>query len=163
MIFFELIILFVLLMILYFLFQGAIFVPTHKSKIAKILEFANIKPGHRACDLGSGDGRLVIALAKAGATAHGYEINPFLVWWARHKIRQAGLNDSAFIHWKSFWGANLSAYDIVIVFGISHIMARLARKFRKELKPGSKIISFIFPLPDWQSTKSESGVVLYQI
>src|SRR3990167_6554218 len=71
-----------------FIFWGAIYVPTGRTKIKKIIELANIKPGDRAVDLGSGDGRLVIALAKSGGESHGYEINPWLVRLARKNIRQ---------------------------------------------------------------------------
>ena len=60
-----------------YFFWGGINVSTTKEKTAKILELLNIKSGETIVDLGSGNGQLMIALAKAGAKVYGYEINPF--------------------------------------------------------------------------------------
>lgn len=114
-------------------------------------------------DLGSGDGRLVIALAKAGAEAHGFEINPFFVRRARKNICKAGLTDRAFIHQKSFWGETLSGFDIVVVYGISYIMKRLEEKLRKEVGPGTRVISNSFVFPNWLPSKKEGNVRLYEL
>ena len=151
------------ILVIWFLARGAVFVPIHESKIEIILRQAQVQPGQKIADLGSGDGRIVIALARAGAEAHGFEINPLLVWWSRHKIRKAGLGDRAFIHLHSFWPAKLSEFNIVTVFGIDYIMNRLGRKLRRELKPGAKVISFAFPFHDWQEVQKERGVFLYKI
>ena len=74
-----------------YFFWGAIYVPTEKERVKKMVEFLKIKPGQAVVDLGAGDGRLLIALAKAGAKAYGYEVDPFLVTSARENIKQAGL------------------------------------------------------------------------
>ena len=163
-----LIILFLLLLILAllifmpFLFWGAIYLPTKQAILKKMIELADIKPGEKAVDLGAGDGRLVIALAKAGAEAHGYEINPFLVWFAKQNIRKVGLKGKAFIHWRSFWRKDLSDFDVITIFGISHIMKRLESKFKKELKNNARVVSNAFNLPNWPIAKKESGVYLYK-
>ncbi|KKU26965.1 MAG: hypothetical protein UX39_C0005G0003 [Candidatus Magasanikbacteria bacterium GW2011_GWA2_46_17] len=78
--------------------RGAVFVPTDTGAVLTLIEMLEIKSSDKAIDLGSGDGRVVVALALAGAEAHGYEHNPLLVWWSRHKIRRAGLSERAFIH-----------------------------------------------------------------
>ncbi|TSA46497.1 SAM-dependent methyltransferase, partial [bacterium] len=70
--------------VLYYFTQGALFVPTHRDKVKKIIELAHVQPGEKAVDLGSGDGRILIALAQAGADAHGFEINPLLIIWSRY-------------------------------------------------------------------------------
>lgn len=57
--------------------HGAIYYPSSNKQIATIIKFANIQKGEKAVDIGSGDGRVVFALAQASAEAHGYEINPF--------------------------------------------------------------------------------------
>jgi Xaa-Pro aminopeptidase len=63
--------------------RGAPFVLTGSRTVKTMTALANIQPGEKAADLGSGDGRILIAIARAGAEAHGYEINPFLVLWSR--------------------------------------------------------------------------------
>jgi 16S rRNA A1518/A1519 N6-dimethyltransferase RsmA/KsgA/DIM1 with predicted DNA glycosylase/AP lyase activity len=70
-------------------FGGAVFAQTQQSSIHKIITLANPKPGQKAVDVGSGDGRLVIALAKSGVQAHGYEINPWLVLVSRLNIKKS--------------------------------------------------------------------------
>src|SRR5688572_29583519 len=95
----------VILIITYYLgiFRGAPFLPTYTQTADRMIEKLNLKQGDKFADLGSGDGRLVIAAAQKGAEAHGYEINPVLVLWSRQKIKRLRLEDRAFIHWKSFW------------------------------------------------------------
>lgn len=136
--------------------------PILKYGLDKMIEFADIKPGQKAVDLGSGDGRIMIALAKAGAIVHGYEVNPLLVLWTRRKIKKEGLEGKAFAHLKSFWNEDLSSYDVVTLFGVRKIMARLEEKLDKELKPGAKIISFGFSFPGWQYLKKEQATFLYE-
>ena len=160
-IFLELALIIFLFLALYLMLQGAPFVPIHGSKLEKINKLANLRPGMKIADLGSGDGRIVIALAQAGAEAHGYEINPLLVLWSRHKIRKLKLSSRAFVHWKSFWSADFSSFDLIVIFGINHIMKRLENKLQRELKPGAKVVCLIFPLPTWPETAKTEKTYLY--
>ena len=85
--FFFILNLFVVLVLVGFafspLFLGVPFLPTHKKQALKMLELAGLKPGMKVIDLGSGAGRLLFLAASQGATAVGYELNPFLVLWTR--------------------------------------------------------------------------------
>lgn len=142
--------------------KGAPYVPARRKAVEKMIEFADIKPGQKAVDIGSGDGRVVIALARAGAIAYGYEINPLLVWWSRWQIKRAGLEKKAFVYVKNIWSQDFSEFDIVIIFGLPRIMKEMGQKLDRELKPGAKIISNAFHFPDWQPVKKEEGVFLYE-
>ena len=139
----------------YFLgiFRGAPFLPTDQADTQKMVELANLKPGDKLADLGSGDGRILIAAAKLGAEAHGYEINPLLVLWSKWKIKKGGLSDKAFVHWKNYWLEDFSNFDVVTIFGITGIMEKLGEKLSRELKPGSRVICHIFPIPKWEGEK----------
>lgn len=128
--------------------NGAVYFPSSIRNVGMIVELAGVRPGQKVVDLGSGDGRIVMALARLGAEAHGYEINPLLAWKSRRAIRRAGLGQNAFVHWQSIWNADLAGYQVVTVYGVPWIMARLGRKLDKELAPGTKIVSNIFPFPD---------------
>lgn len=145
-----------------FLF-GAPFEPTRNKKVKKMIKLAKIKKGDRAVDLGSGDGRIVIALAKSGANAHGYEINPILVLLSRWRIKRAGLKGKAFIHWKNFWNVNFRKYNVVMLFQFHTIMDRLGKKLRKELKSKSRIISYYWKFPKWKPNKKIENIRLYKI
>ncbi|MBI3335210.1 MAG: class I SAM-dependent methyltransferase [Candidatus Portnoybacteria bacterium] len=141
---------------------GAPFVPSNRETVKKMIILAGVKPAIKAADLGSGDGRIVIALAKAGAEAHGYEINPLLVWWSRRRIRKEKLRGKAFIHWGSFWRHDLSSFDVITIFGISYIMRGLEKKLKEELKAGARVVSNEFIFPGWLSLKKDGGVYLYE-
>jgi ribosomal protein L11 methylase PrmA len=158
-----LIIAFVIYLMLRSILFGAIYFPTTTYNIAVIKKFADIHPADKIADLGSGDGRIVIAFAEAGVETHGYEINPFLVIYSRRAIRKAGLNGNAVVHWQSFWKANLSPYNTVIVYGFPHIMKPLGEKLLKELAPGTKVISNVYQFPNLTEIKSENKVRLYMI
>jgi len=144
---------------------GAPFEPTKERQVKKMIKLAKIKKGDKAVDLGSGDGRIVIALAKAGAKeAHGYEINPFLVWISRRKIKKAGLQKKAFIHYGSFWKANLRKYDVITLFQFGTVMNRLKKKFMRELKPGTRVISNHWRFHSWKIKKKSKfdDILLYK-
>ncbi len=145
-----------------FLF-GAPFEPTRDKKVKKMIKLAGIKKGDKAVDLGSGDGRIVIALAKAGAEAHGYEINPLLILLSRWKIKKAGLKGKAFIHWKNFWEVNFKKYDIIMLFQFHTIMNKLKKKLKKELKSKSRIVSYYWKFPDWKPSKKIENIYLYKV
>ena len=130
--------------------------------VATMVTLSEVRNGQMAADLGSGDGRVVTALAQVGAEAHGYEINPFLVLWSRFRVRRAGLSGRANIHWKSFWRHDFSSFEVVAVFGTLKVMARIEHKLSAELNLGARVVSNLFQLPAWPHLRSESGVFLYE-
>ncbi|MDO8474498.1 MAG: 50S ribosomal protein L11 methyltransferase [bacterium] len=154
---------FILTTVLIPMLLGAPFVPIDKTVLKRMIALLQVQPGEKAADLGSGDGRVVIALAKAGAIAEGYEINQFLVLASRKNIKNAGISAQASIHWKNFWGQDLSSFQVVTLFGMPHMMKKLGAKLRKELKPGTKVISHQFMFPDWPISQQESQLYLYRI
>lgn len=165
-IFIALIVFVIILLVFAFLvvavaIQGAPFVPTGRKKMAIIKRFASIKPEGKVADLGSGDGRLVIAISRSGTKIDGYEINPGLVFISRLWIRLLGLRGKASIYSKSFWNVDLSSYDVVIIYGIDYIMERLEKKLFKELKPGARVISNNFKFPNWKYREKDDKVFLY--
>ncbi len=155
---------FILIFFVFFpLGQGAIYVPSTREKTLLIAELSGVVGGERAADLGSGDGRVVIALAERGAEAHGFEVNPVLVLLSRRKIRRAGLQGKAFIHWRSFWHANLSRFDALTLFQGSFIMRRLEAKVRRELPPGARVVSDYWGFPTMTPESFHGTIVCYRI
>jgi hypothetical protein len=157
----------VLLCVLYILLRpmvrGAIYFPTTAENVERITTFLNDMHVKKVADIGSGDGRILIALAEKGMEAHGYEINPLLVFRARRAIRARGLEDRAHVYWKDLWRANLSGFDAVVVYGFPNIMPSLGKKLQKELVPGAKVASNVFKFPDWAPLKKEHQIYFYEM
>lgn len=148
--------------IVWMLLNGAPYAPTGSERLNNMILLAKAKKGEKMADLGSGDGRIVIEFAKKGLEAHGYEANPILVILSIRKIKKEKLEKKAFIHFKSFWGINFSYFDIITIYGIPYIMGRLGEKAEKELKPGSRLISSHFQLPNRKFIKEMGKVYLYK-
>ena len=127
--------------------RGAIYDPSSRAEAEAMARLADVRPGENAADLGSGDGRVVCALARAGAMAHGYEINPILVLVSRRNIRREGLAGRAFIHWGNFWRKRLSRYTLITTFQVGFVMARLEAKLNRELPPGARVVSHYWRFP----------------
>ena len=142
--------------------NGAIYFTTKADACDAMIRLSSAKQGEKIADLGSGDGRVVIAFAKLGCETHGYEINPFLVWISRRAILRAELKDKAFVHWKSFWKIDFSSFDVIALYGIPRIMDKLETKRNTELKPGTRIVSNSYSFPKWKLEKKENHVRLYR-
>ncbi|HTP59252.1 MAG TPA: hypothetical protein VMM82_10065 [Spirochaetia bacterium] len=143
--------------------RGAVFFPSRRSHALRMAELSGASYGDTAVDLGSGDGRVVIALARRGAESHGYEINPALVLLSRWNARRAGLLGRAHIHWGSFWRADLGAFNAVTVFQGSFIMKRLEKKLLKELAPGARVVSDYWAFPNWKPEMTAGTLSVYQV
>jgi hypothetical protein len=143
--------------------RGAIYDPSSSEETRQIAELADVRAGEKAADLGSGDGRVVIALAMKGAEAHGYEVNPLLVAISRRNIRRRGLSGRAFIHWGNFWRRNLSRYNLITVFQVGFVMARLEGKLKRELAPGARIVSHYWRFPGLRPERSTGNIYRYRV
>lgn len=142
--------------------HGAPFVPTDPAKVNRLVRLAQVKAGDKVCDLGSGDGRLVMACARAGASVVGLELNPFLVWLSRWHIRQAGLEDRASVRQANLWQEDLSGFNVVLVFGAGGpMMSRLESKLMGELQPGARVVSNGFAFPNWQPANRDRSLYFY--
>lgn len=142
--------------------HGPVFVPSADDKLRTMLELAKVKPGQKVIDLGAGDGKIVINLAKQGIAAEGIEINPVLVKKAQLKIKQAGLEELAEVKKGNFWKLDYSDYDVIFLYGTTYIMERLEEKLMQELKPGAVVISNFFQFPNWEPESVKNEVRLYR-
>lgn len=146
----------------YALFFGAPYVAMEKDRVAKVLAMVDLKAGEKLVDLGSGDGRILIAAAGAGARAEGWEVNPYLWAYSAWKIWRLGLGGRARVHLGSYWPASFNDADAVTLFLVTDQMPRMEEKLRKELKSGARVVSFVFPFPDWSAEKQAENTFLYR-
>ncbi|XP_045298097.1 ATP synthase subunit C lysine N-methyltransferase isoform X5 [Leopardus geoffroyi] len=97
------------------------FVPATTKQIANVVKMLHCRRGSLV-DIGSGDGRVVIAAAKEGFTAVGYELNPWLVWYSRYRAWREGVQDSAKFYISDLWKVTFSQYTNVVVFGVPQMV-----------------------------------------
>lgn len=125
----------------------ALFVPTPHEVVAKMLEVATVTEKDTVVDLGSGDGRILIAAAKTtGAKAVGYEIDRQLADVSRDKIGEAGVEKLVTINEQDYYTANLSHVTVVMAFLYPAILEKLKTQLAK-LKPGARIVTHTFEIP----------------
>jgi len=145
------------------LFFGAPFVPTPRKIVQKMIALAHIGPDDIAIDLGSGDGRVTMAAAEAGARrALGFEIQPLLVLYSQWKARRKGLRGRAIFINGSFWKTDLSKVTVVFLYQLPNVMEKLEQKLLRELPSGARVISHGFVFKTWQPEKTDGKVRLYR-
>lgn len=142
---------------------GAIYINSPRQTVERMIAIADIAKGERIIDLGSGDGRVVIAASKKGAQATGIEIYEDLVIKSNKKIKALNLYKHAHVIKGNFWKHDLSGYDVVFIYGINYIMGRFEKKLQRELKPGSRVISAYFQFPHWKPVKEDGAVRMYVV
>jgi 16S rRNA A1518/A1519 N6-dimethyltransferase RsmA/KsgA/DIM1 with predicted DNA glycosylase/AP lyase activity len=145
------------------LFKGAVYYPSKNTAIDEIVNICQQYPKSKIVDLGSGDGRILTALARRGINSVGLEINPFLYLYSKYNIGLLGLNNWTTVKYKNYWNENLNEYDIVIIFGIPYIMTDLKLKLSKELPTDSIIISNLFEFPICRVEKRIDTLSIYKI
>ena len=106
-------------------------------------------------DLGSGDGRTVIAAAKRGARAHGIEYNPDMVDLSTRNAAEAGVSDKATFAKADIFESDFSKATVITMFLLPDINLRL-RPTLLNLKPGTRVVSNSFTMEDWQADETAS-------
>ena len=100
--------------------------------------------GARFIDLGSGDGEAVLAAARRGMLAHGVELNPVLVALSRWRAAREGL--SCTFRSGNLFDEDVRNADVVFVFGVPPLMARIGDKLAAELPERAWVLTHKFPL-----------------
>lgn len=130
--------------------QLASFDPTPQEVVERLLALAGVKRGDVVYDLGSGDGRILIAAAKIyGVKAVGFEIDPGLVKLARENVRKEGIEELVEIRQQDFMTADLSPASVVTLYLSNDGNLAVKPKLMRELKPGARVVSYTFDMGDW--------------
>jgi predicted RNA methylase len=125
--------------------------PTPQVVVQKMLEAGHVKAGETVYDLGSGDGRILIAAAQQfGARGVGIEILPEMCTKSRQRIKELGLEDKITIVEGSALHADLRPADVVTMCLLTSSNERLRPLLEKSLKPGSRVVSSEFTVKGWR-------------
>jgi SAM-dependent methyltransferase len=131
------------------------FVTTPHPVVAEMLRLAAVGPGDVVYDLGSGDGRLVVAAAQGfGARGVGIEIEPRLVAASIASARRAGVADRVRFVQQDLFQADLSPATVVTLYLTRELNLRLRPKLLRELRPGARVVSHDFDMGDWQPART---------
>jgi len=128
--------------------KDVVWVPTPEILVETMLDLAEVTPDDYVIDLGSGDGRNVIAAARRGARALGVEYNPDMVALSRRHAADAGVAGRAQFVEGDMFAADFSEADVLALFLLPSNLLRLRAKFL-ELRPGARIVSNTFTIQDW--------------
>jgi precorrin-6B methylase 2 len=134
--------------------KDVVWVPTPPELVDKMLEMAAVKPGDLVMDLGSGDGRNIIAAAKRGARAIGVEFNADMVALSRRLAKEAGVSDKATFVEGDMYAADISNASVMALFLLPVNLEKLRDKFLA-LKPGSRIVVNTFGIDGWEPDVTE--------
>ena len=126
--------------------------PTPRNLIEAMLDMALVTSADYVIDLGSGDGRIVIAAAKRGAMALGIECRQTWVEFARAAAAKEGVSERATFEKADIFGSDFSKATVLTLFLLSHINIQLRSKIL-DMKPGTRVVSNTFDLGDWQPDK----------
>ncbi len=143
---------------------------TPKNVAEAMIHLAAIREGETVCDIGAGDGRLLIAAKRQcpGIKAIGYEVA--LGIWLLGKLRIAFSGQDVTLRYRNALHEDLSKIDVLFLYVGPFMMRKLLPKLQRELRPGTRVVSHVFRFPGLAITQEErvargrgsKGVYLYQ-
>jgi len=133
--------------------KDVVWVPTPQVLVEKMLDMARVTPQDYVIDLGSGDGRNVIAAAKRGARALGVEYDRTLYEVALKNAREAGVAERARFVEGDMFEADISAATVLALFLLPDNLQKLKPKFER-MKPGTRIVTNGFPIDGWVANET---------
>ena len=142
--------------------KGVPFVPLSKKQLRAVDKNIKLKPDDKVVDLGCGDARVLRMFEKQGVKdLTGYEIN----FWAylMAKIKNKLLKSKSKVYFKNFKKVDLSKYNVIFCYLLDNYVNSLKEKFDKELKPGTRIISYSFSIKNWHKPEKIERMFVYRI
>jgi hypothetical protein len=127
------------------------FVPTPPVVVEEMLRLANVGPDDFVIDLGSGDGRVVIAaVRKFGARGIGVDLDPDRIAESVYSAGLQGVSDRVAFHREDLFKFGISQATVVTMYLLPSVNLKLRPRLLKELKPGTRIVSHDFDMEDWK-------------
>jgi precorrin-6B methylase 2 len=141
---------------------GAPWLPTPKKRVRAMLEFAELSSDDILYDLGSGDGRIIVMASKDfGATSIGIELDPLRLLWSRLSIKRHKLDQKVQVIRANFFKVSVEKATVVTLYQGHEINKKIRDKLAKELKPGTRVVSYRFILDGWTPVKTDDDESIY--
>ncbi|HET7198244.1 MAG TPA: class I SAM-dependent methyltransferase [Burkholderiales bacterium] len=135
--------------------KDVIWVPTPEEVVERMLTMAQVGANDFVIDLGSGDGRTVIAAAKRGARALGVEYNPDMVKLSQDNAQKAGVADRATFRKADIFQTDFSQATVVTMYLLPSLNMKLRPQIL-QMRPGTRVVSHSFTMEDWQPDEVSS-------
>lgn len=131
------------------------YVPTPEAVVELMLDMVNVGPGDYVIDLGSGDGRIVIAAAKRGAVGHGIDIDPRRIKEAGKNAATAGVEGKVLFIEDNIFETDFSRASVVTMYLLNSVNLKLRPHLLAKLRPGTRIVSHDFDMAEWKPDRKE--------
>jgi len=145
---------------------GAGYYPTSKKEIDSVARLLSLAKDSKFYDLGSGYGRMIVGISqRLGVSSVGVEIDPVKCWWTRQVVKRKKLGDRVKVVKSNFLNADLRDADGIFIFlsNETRIMQKLHEKMFEELRPGTKVVSYVHQFKNWTPDRIEGKLFLYSI
>lgn len=126
------------------------YVPTPYEVVEEMLDIAEVQPDDYVIDLGSGDGRIVIAAVKRGASGHGIDLDPERIAEARKNAAKEGVDDKVLFKEQDIFETDFSEASVITMYLLPSVNEKLRPRLLDELQPGTRIVSHSFTMGDWE-------------
>ena len=127
-----------------------VYEPTPLGVVDTLVSAANVGAKDVVYDLGCGDGRIVVAAAKRGASGIGIEIDPRLVEWAQANVLAERVEDRVQIHVQDLFLTDLSPASVIALYILPEMNRRLRPLLWRYLKVGARVVANGFEVPGWE-------------
>jgi cyclopropane fatty-acyl-phospholipid synthase-like methyltransferase len=126
------------------------YVPSPDVVVKAMLKLAGVTKGDTVIDLGCGDGRIVVTAAlDYGANGIGYDLNPERIKEANANAVKAGVQQRVRFEEKNLFDADIKPATVVTLYLLPGVNEKLKPKLMADLKPGTRVVSHSFAMPDW--------------
>jgi SAM-dependent methyltransferase len=127
------------------------YVATDMEVVDAMLALAQVRPGDYVIDLGSGDGRILIAAARSvGARGLGVDIDPARIRESNINARAAGVAGRIAFRRQDLFATSLSEADVLTLYLLPEVNLRLRPRILAEMRPGTRVVSHDFDMGDWR-------------
>ena len=130
--------------------KDVVWVPTPPAVVEYMLDMAKVTPQDFVIDLGSGDGRIVLAAARRGAKGFGVDLNADLVQLSNEEAARLGLAERAQFQVKDMFQTDLSPPSVLTTYLLPHLNVRVRPQLLRQMKPGSRVVAYSFHMGEWQ-------------
>lgn len=141
-------------------FFGPPFLPTLRPQAEAALDMLELKPGQTLLELGSGDGRVMLAAARRGYNVVGIELSPLLVLYSR--LRCWRYRRQIKVIWGNYLTRGWPPADAVFTFALPRLMPRLDAKVNAWRRGAVLMASYAFEVPGKKPVKKQAGVFVYK-